>query len=167
MPDVIIDHPNRDKAESKATKGIVTLLLLVSAGLVLIVTLGGWSQLQGAQMVAFAYIFLYVLMAFYVVRWNRGVLPVASALAVLLGVVAAVSGPAWFARDKAGFADPTLDPSILGLLTIIIVPVQLLLLAFAMRGFSQKWNVEVERPVDEHGRPGDSGHRGDPQPAGA
>ena len=73
MADVIIDHPNRDKAESKATKGIVFLLLLVSAGLVLIVTLGGWSQLQGAQIVAFAYIFLYVLMAFYVLRWNRGV----------------------------------------------------------------------------------------------
>jgi hypothetical protein len=132
MADVIIDHPNRDKAESKATKGIVFLLLLVSAGLILIVTLGGWSQLQGAQIVAFAYIFLYVLMAFYVLRWNRGVLPVASALAVLLAVVAAVSAPAWFARAKDGFADPTLDPSFLGLLTLIIVPVQILLLAFAM-----------------------------------
>ena len=30
--DVIIDHPNRDKASSKATKAIVVLLLLVSAG---------------------------------------------------------------------------------------------------------------------------------------
>ena len=167
MADVIIDHPNRDKAESKATKGIVFLLLLVSAGLVLIVTLGGWAQLQGAQIVAFFYIFIYCLMAFYVLRWNRGVLPVASALAVLLGVVAAVSAPAWFARAKDGFADPTLDPSILGLLTLIIVPVQLLLLAFAMRGFAQKWNVEVERSADHHGRPQDGGQRGDPQPAGA
>jgi hypothetical protein len=167
MADVIIDHPNRDKAASKATKGIVFVLLLVSAGLILIVTLGGWSQLQGAQIVAFAYILLYVLMAFYVLRWNRGVLPVASALAVLLGVVAAVAAPAWFARAKDGFADPTLDPTILGLLTLIIVPVQLLLLAFAMRGFSQKWNVEVERSADDHGRPHDGAHRGDPQPAGA
>jgi len=167
MADVIIDHPNRDKAESKATKGIVFLLLLVSAGLVLIVTLGGWSQLQGAQIVAFAYIAIYLLMAFYVARWNRGVLPVAAALAVLLGVVAAVAAPAWFARSADGFADPALDPSFLGLLTLIIVPVQLLLLAFAMRGFSQKWNVEVERPMDEHGRPQDGGQRGDPQPAGA
>ena len=55
----------------------------------------------------------------------------------------------------------------LGLLTLIIVPVQLLLLAFAMRGFSQKWNVEVERHVDDHGRPHDGGHQGEPQPAGA
>ncbi len=167
MADVIIDHPNRDKAESKATKGIVFVLLLVSAALVLIVTLGGWSQLQGAQIVAFFYIFIYLLMAFYVLRWNRGVLPVTSALAVLLGVVAAVAAPAWFARSKDGFADAALDPSILGLLTLIIVPVQLLLLAFAMRGFAQKWNVEVERAEDDHGRPHDGGHRGEPQPAGA
>jgi len=162
MADVIIDHPNRDKAESKATKAIVFVLLLVSAALVFIVTLGGWSQLQGAQIVAFAYIGLYVLMAYYVARWNRGILPVAAALAVLLAVVAAVSGPAWFARDKAGFADPTLPPSVLGLLTVILVPVSLLLLAFAMRGFQQKWNVEVERRADDRGQ----GHRGGaPQPA--
>jgi len=33
-------------------------------------------------------------------------------------------------------------------LTLILVPVQVLLLAFAMRGFAQKWNVEVERRRD-------------------
>jgi hypothetical protein len=35
------------------------------------------------------------------------------------------------------------------------VPVQLLLIAFAMRGFQQAWNVEVERSSDERrgGRP--------------
>ena len=47
-------HPNRDKAESKATKAIVVLLLIVSAALILIVTIGGWSALQGAQVVSFA-----------------------------------------------------------------------------------------------------------------
>ena len=71
-------------------------------------------------------------------------LPVAAALAILFSVIAAVAGPAWFDRDKAGFDDPTLDPSLLGLLTLILVPVQLLLVAFAMRGFQQQWNVEVE-----------------------
>jgi hypothetical protein len=30
-------------------------------------------------------------------------------------------------------------------LTLLIVPVQMLLVAFAMRGFSQGWNVELER----------------------
>lgn len=149
----VLKHPNRDKAGSKATRAIVTLLLLASAALTAIVTAGGWSELQGAQPIAFAYIFLYLLMAFYVLRWNRGVLPVAAGLAVLFAVVAAVAAPAWFARDKIGFDTPTLEPGILGLLTLIIVPVQILLLAFAMRGFAQKWNVEVEERRD--GQPDD------------
>jgi hypothetical protein len=80
------------------------------------------------------------------------VLPVAAGLAVLFAVVAAVAGPAWFERDKAGFDDPALEPSILGLLTLILVPVQLLLVAFAMRGFQQQWSVEVEVTRDEAGR---------------
>jgi protein-S-isoprenylcysteine O-methyltransferase Ste14 len=152
MADTVLIHPNRDKAESKATKAAVVLLLLVSAGLILVVTLGGWSQLQGAQMVSFAYVIVYLGMAIMVSRWNRGVLPVAAALAILFAVVAAVAGPAWFDRDKAGFEDPTLEPSILGLLTIILVPVQILLIVFAMRGFQQQWNVEVEVTRDEADR---------------
>ena len=166
MAETRIDHPNRDKAGSKATKAIVILLLIASAALIAIITIGGWSELQGAQPVAFAYILLYLVMAFYVARWNRGVLPVAAALAVLFAVVAAVAGPAWFDRDKAGFDDPLLEPSILGLLTLILVPVQLLLLAFAMRGFSQKWNVEVEVSRDD-GYPPAEGRGGEPYPAGA
>jgi lysylphosphatidylglycerol synthetase-like protein (DUF2156 family) len=144
MADTVVVHPNRDKAESKATRAIVVLLLVVSAALILIVTAGGWSELQGAQVVAIGYIVVYLVLAFYVLRWNRGVLPVAAALAILFAVVAAVAAPAWFDRDKAGFDDPALDPGVLGLLTAIIVPVQLLLIAFAMRGFQQQWNVEVE-----------------------
>jgi protein-S-isoprenylcysteine O-methyltransferase Ste14 len=154
MADTVLVHPNRDKAEAKATKAIVILLLLVSAGLILVVTIGGWSELQGAQVVSFALAGIYLLMAFYVSRWNRGVLPVSAGLAVLFSVIAAVAGPAWFDRDKAGFSEPTLDPSILGLLTLILVPVQLLLVAFAMRGFQQQWNVEVEVPRDEAHRYG-------------
>jgi hypothetical protein len=149
MADTVLVHPNRDKAESKATKAAVILLLLASAGLILVVTLGGWSELQGAQVVSFGYVAVYVGMAFFVSRWNRGVLPVAAALAILFAVVAAVAGPAWFDRDKAGFNDPALDPSLLGLLTLILVPVQLLLIAFAMRGFQQQWNVEVEVTPEE------------------
>ncbi len=34
-------------------------------------------------------------------------------------------------------------------MTIVIVPVQLLLIAFAMRGFQQQWNVEVEVTREE------------------
>jgi lysylphosphatidylglycerol synthetase-like protein (DUF2156 family) len=149
MADTVLIYPNRDKSESKATKAAVVLLLLVSAALVLIVTVGGWSQLQGAQVVSFAYVIVFVAMAYFVSRWNRGVLPVAAAIAILFAVVAAVAGPAWFERDKEGFDDPALEPSILGLLTVILVPVQLLLIAFALRGFQQQWNVEVEVTRDE------------------
>jgi protein-S-isoprenylcysteine O-methyltransferase Ste14 len=144
MGEPAIHHPNREKAESKATKAIVVLLLIASAALVLIITIGGWSALQGAQGFAFVYAGLNLLFAYYVSRWNRGVLPVAAALAVLYGVLAAISGSSWFARDKEGFADPLLDPAMLGLLTFVLVPVQILLTAFAMRAFSQRWNVEVE-----------------------
>jgi hypothetical protein len=84
-------------------------------------------------------------MAFFAARWNRGVLPVAAALAVLLAIFALVAGPAWFDRDKTGFAQPALNAGLLGLLTLLIVPLQMLLVAFAMRGFSQGWNVELER----------------------
>ena len=159
MADTVLVHPNRDKAESKATRAIVMLLFITSAAIILIVTIGGWSLLQGAQVVAFVYALIYLGMAFFVSRWNRGVLPVGAALAILFSVIAAVAGPAWFDRDKPGFDEPTLDPSILGLLTLILVPVQLLLVAFAMRGFQQQWNVEVEVRRDEaecHSAGGDS-----------
>jgi lysylphosphatidylglycerol synthetase-like protein (DUF2156 family) len=163
MADTVLVHPNRDKVESKATKAAVVLLLLTSALLIAVVTAGGWEQLQGAQMISIGYVIVYAVMAFFVARWNRGILPVAAALAILFAVVAAVAGPAWFERDKAGFDDPALEPSILGLLTIILVPVQLLLIAFAMRGFQQQWNVEVEVTRDEAERYRTGGGPG-PQP---
>ena len=82
------------------------VLPVVSAVLIFVVTAGGWSELQGAQIISIGYIVVYLVMAFYVARWNRGVLPVAAALAILFAVVAAVAAPAWFERDKAGFDDP-------------------------------------------------------------
>jgi hypothetical protein len=157
----VIEHPNRDKASSKATKAIVVLLLLASAGLMVIVSYGGWDTLAGAKPVQIAYIAIYLLMAFLVMRWRRGVLPVISALAIILLIFASVSAPEWFDRDKTGFNDTTIDENILGLLTFILVPVQVLLIAFAMRGFAQAWNVEVERPADGYRHSGDAS----PQPA--
>jgi hypothetical protein len=142
---VIITHPNRDKPVVQATRATVVVLLLVSAALTLIVTIGGWSLLEGAIPIQIAYIAVYLAFAFFAMRWNRGVLPISAALAVLLGIFAAVAGPGWFSRDKSGFAQPTLNSGLLGLLTLLIVPVQMLLVAFALRGFSQGWNVELER----------------------
>jgi len=147
-PNVIIEHPNRGKASSKATKAVVLLLLIGTAVLVTIVTIGGWDALEGAKILQIGYVLLYLVMAFFVARWNRGVLPVAAALAIVLLIFAAVAGPEWFARDKDGFNDPALNENVLGLVTFIIVPVQIFLIAFAMRGFQQAWNVEVERYPD-------------------
>jgi len=157
--DVIIEHPNRDKATSKATKAVVLLLLLVSVGLMLIVTIGGWDVLQGAKPIQIAYILIYLIMAFYVARWNRGVLPVAAALAILLLIFAAVAVPGWLDRDETGFAQPTINSGVLALVTALLIPVQILLIGFAMRAFNQAWNVEVERTVDRG-----TGHT-TPQPA--
>jgi hypothetical protein len=161
-PGVRIEHPNRRKAASKLTRAIVVLLLLVSAALVAIVTVGGWDALQGAKALQVAYIVVYVVIAFFVLRWSRGVLPLAAALAIVLLIFAAVSAPAWFDRDKPGFAEPALDEGVLGLVTALIVPVQVLLIAFAMSAFRQAWNVEVEHPLDEP-----PPQRGGPAPAAA
>jgi presenilin-like A22 family membrane protease len=142
---VIVTHPNRDKAAVQATRVTVVLLLIVSAALILIVTIGGWSTLEGDIPILLAFAIVYLLMAFFAGRWSRGVLPMAAALGLLLLVFAMVAAPSWFARDKAGFAEPALPASLLGVVTLLIVPVQILLIAFAMRGFSQGWNIELEQ----------------------
>jgi hypothetical protein len=161
-PGVTIEHPNRKKAASKFTRAVVVVLLLVSAALVAIITIGGWDAIEGAKALQIAYIVLYLVLAFFVLRWSRGVLPVAAALATVLLIFAAVSAPEWFDRDKAGFTDPSLDESILGLLTALLVPVQLLLIAFSMSGFRQAWNVEVERREEP---PPERSERSGPAPA--
>ncbi|MEA2403539.1 MAG: hypothetical protein QOE08_186 [Thermoleophilaceae bacterium] len=157
---VVIDHPNRDKAASKATKSGTILLLLVSVALILLVTLGGWSSLQGAQFVSILYVIIYLVMAYFIARWSRGVLPLAAALAVILLVFAAIAAPGWFSRDATGYDNPGIPPGLIGLLCVVLIPVQLLLIAFAMRGFQQKWNVEVERRADGSDRGEPSGDRG-------
>src|SRR5580704_6087632 len=98
-PGVIITHPHRDKPVVQATRATVVLLLLVTAGLVLIITVGGWKVLEGALPIQIGYILVYLTFALYAARWNRGVLPVAAALSVLLGIFALVAGPSWFDRD--------------------------------------------------------------------
>jgi hypothetical protein len=162
QPGVVITHPNRDKPVVQATRATVVLLMLVTAALVLIVTVGGWSVLEGAVPVQIGFIVVYLVLAFFAARWNRGVLPVGAALAVLLAIFALVAGPAWFQRDKSGFAQPALNAGLLGLITLLIVPLQLLVVAFAMRGFKQGWNVEIERR--EPGPGAGAEVRGEPAP---
>jgi hypothetical protein len=159
--------PNREKAASKLMKAVVTLLLLVSVGLLLIVTAGGWSQLEGMKPLNFFWCSAYLIIAFYIfVRWSRGMLPIAAGLAVLLLMVALVAGlgltgTSWFDRSHAGFARAQslfggngLSARTLGTVTLLIVPVQVLLIIFALRAFAQGWNVEQEVPIDEARRRG-------------
>jgi hypothetical protein len=144
-PGVVVTHPNRGKSVVQATRATVILLLLVSTGLILIVTAGGWETLEGLKPVLIGWMLVYLLMAYLTWQWRRGVLPIAAALGLLMLVFALVSGPAWFTRDKPGYAEPALPANLLGIITLVIVPVQMLLIAFAMRGFAQGWNVELEQ----------------------
>ena len=160
-PGYTITYPNRDKASSQATKLIVVLILLASVVLMLAITIGGWSKLQGLTPVNFAWCIAYLIVAYYVWRWARGLLPIAAALGILLLIVALIagtgaSGTSWFDRSSFGYASAQsmfggtgLSADTLGLLTMLLAPVQVLLIFFAMRGFAQGWNVEVEVPIDE------------------
>jgi hypothetical protein len=150
---VRIEHPNRAKAGSKAVRASIVLLLLVSIVLLAVVTLAGWDFLQGAKVLQALWIVVYAVLTYMVLRWSRGVLPLIAALAMILLIFAALSTPGWFDRDATGFAQPALNADILGLLCALLVPVQGLLIVFAMRGFGQAWNVEVER---HHGDGGDT-----------
>ena len=150
--DLVIYHPNREKAGSKATKAATILLLIASAVLVAIITIGGWSDLEGAQVFSIFFILVFALTAYYVAKWNRGVLPLASAFAILVLVFAAIAAPGWFDRDATGYHNPGLPPGLIGMLTVILIPLEFLVIVFAMRGFSQKWNVEIEMTREEYNR---------------
>jgi len=149
VPETVLEYPNRDKASSKIVKWIVVLLLLGSAVLVAIVGFGGWDALRGAKALQVAYVVLYVVIAFFVARWRNGMLPVSAALAMVLILFAAVAAPQWLNRGGVGFEETALPEPLLGLITFAILGVQVALIAFAMLGFRQRWQTEVERRVDE------------------
>jgi hypothetical protein len=165
-PGYTLVFPAREKSASQAVKAIVVLILLISVGLMLIVTLGGWSKLQGLKLVNFIWCLAYLAIAFYVWRWNRGLLPIAAAMGILLLMASVIAGTgaagtSWFDRSHAGFAGARsifgpkgLPADVLGLFTILMAPVQILLIVFAMRGFTQGWNIEVEMPIEEAKRKG-------------
>ena len=152
-------RPNREKPEAKSARALVIFLLLVTAGLAFVIIIGGWTRLEGVKPLTILYAGLYVLFAFLVARWNRGVLPVASALAIILAIFAGIAAPAWFDRAKEGLSDPALPPDLLGILCLVLVPLQVILIAVAMVAFNQDWHVEEERPIGDEIPP--SGDRGD------
>ncbi|MBJ7355184.1 MAG: hypothetical protein JHC98_10205 [Thermoleophilaceae bacterium] len=123
--------------------------------MLLIVAFGGWSLLVGAKIPILVFAVIYAGFAYFIWEWRRGMLPVIAALAVIMAIFALVAGPDWFARDKAGYNDPTLPSALLGIVTLGLIPVQMLLVVVSMWGFNQKWNVEEEIHPDEPDWPAD------------
>jgi hypothetical protein len=86
-------------------------------------------------------------------------LPITTGLAVLLLIVVVIAGTgaagtSWFNRSSSGFASAALPADFLGLITVLLIPVQILLIFFTMMAFAQGWNVEVEVPIEEAKRRG-------------
>lgn len=157
-------HPNREKADVVATKYAIALLMLATAAIAAIVAITGFSLLSGGGgmgVVCLIFALLYAFFAFLVVRWSRGILPVAASLSMILAIFCAVGAESWFARDKAGFEEALVPVPIIGLLVVILALLQLVLIAAAFYGFSQDWHVEEERPVGS----GEEYGAGAPQPA--
>jgi hypothetical protein len=149
-------RPNREKPEAKSARALVVFLLLVTAALTFVIIIGGWTRLEGVKPLSILYAALYVLFAYLVARWNRGVLPVASALSIILAIFAGIAAPAWFDRAKDGLSNPALPPDLLGILCLILVPIQVILIAVAMVAFNQEWHVEEERQIGDEVPPADS-----------
>jgi hypothetical protein len=127
----------------------VVLLLLASAAVAFVITVGGWERLEGGKIFAVFYVLLYLLFAYLVSRWNRGVLPVVAALSIILAIFCAIAAPAWFDRAKDGLDSPALPEELLGLLALLMVPLQVILVAVAMVAFNQNWHVEEERQIGD------------------
>ena len=159
-------HPNRDKSVCKLTRVVVVVILLLSIALMLVATFGGWTKLQGMKPINFTWCAIYLVMAFYVARWARGLLPIAAALALLLLSIAliaslGVGGTSFFYRfhhTYAGaqsiFGGSGLSSDAVGTLIVLLIPVEALLVIIALIGFSQGWNVELEVPDEEAARRG-------------
>ena len=146
--DIVVEHPNREKASSKATKVIVVLLILLSALLMLVVQIGGWEVASGMAMLSFLLVAIYLVLAFFIAKWSKGMLPVAAGAAAIVMTNALVAVPSWSDRNAVGFTIDTMDPGVLAAICAVLVPLQILLVIFALRGFRQDWNVEVERLPD-------------------
>jgi hypothetical protein len=166
-PGYTVIYPNREKPASVLVKYTVIIILLVAVALMLIVTFGGWSKLQGLKPVNFVWSIAYVLVAYFIWRrWARGLLPIAAALAILALIMAVIagtgaSGTSWFDRSNFGFAPAQsifggngLSADTLGAFTVLMIPIQALIILFVTIGFSQGWNVELEVPHDEARRRG-------------
>ncbi len=174
-PGYTVIHPNRDKASCKLTRLLVVVVLLASVALMLVLTIGGWSKLQGLKPVNFVWCLIYIAAAVFIWRWARGLLPIAAAFAILLLIVAAIAGTglagtSWSDRNHPGYVNAQsllggagLGTSTLSALTLLLIPLEALLIIVAMIGFAQGWNVELEVPEDEARKRGSTSVASGPQ----
>jgi len=143
-------RPNREKAESITTKLVLVLLLASTAAIAALVTITGFSLLTGGGamgVICLIYAALYAFFAFLVLRWNRGILPVAAALSMILAIFCATGAGSWFARDKAGFEKALIPTPLIGTLVVVLILLQLVTIAVCLYAFNQNWHVEEERPI--------------------
>lgn len=143
-------RPNREKAESVTTKLVLVLLLAATAAIAALVTITGFSLLTGGGamgVICLIYAALYAFFAFLVFRWNRGILPVAAALSMILAIFCATGAGSWFARDKAGFEKALIPTPLIGTLVVVLILLQLVTIAVCLYAFNQNWHVEEERPI--------------------
>jgi hypothetical protein len=160
-PGYTVIHPNRDRAVCKVTRIFVVLVLLVSVALMLAVTVGGWSKLEGMTPVNFVWCAIYVVMAVFIWRWARGLLPIVGVLGLLLLAITLIAtfglgGTSWFDRSNSHYAAAQalgggqgLSSGAIGTLLLVLVPVEVVLILVTIVGFTQRWNVELEVPDEE------------------
>lgn len=164
-PGYVVTYPNRERRASQVARAVVALVLALSALLMLFVTVEGWSKLAGLEPVNLIWCVVYLVMAFYVMRWARELLPIAIGLAALMLVftliaATAAAGVNWSDRNgpdyapvHALFGGGGLSASTLGILTLVIALTQALLIAACIYGFRQGWNIEYEVPAAKQARP--------------
>jgi hypothetical protein len=162
-PGYVVSYPNREKASSQRTRLLVVAVLVGSTLLMLLATLGGWSKLEGLIPLNIAWCLVYLVIARYVMRWARGLLPIAAALGALmltfaLIAVSSLDGVTWGDLGRSGygpvhsvFGSGGFSSGTMSALTVAIAVSQALLIVIAMRGFGQAWNIELEAPAGSAG----------------
>lgn len=149
-PGYEIWHPNREKPASLNIRALIVVLLVVAAFLMVVVALGGWSILQGGPtwgLISILLAGLYGLLARMVWKWSRGALALATAVSVLLLVLFSVGVGSWFARNKPDFSEAALPSELLGMIVIVLIPLQAAITIATAIGFRQDWYVEEERRI--------------------
>lgn len=130
---------------------LVMALFGISIALMFVIVVFGWSVLEGQVPVSVSYMIIYAVLIWRVGQWARGPLAVGAALAIILAILSAIAVPTWADRDATGYASPEtiwgsagLSSSVLGLITILLVAVQIAVIVACLRAFRQEWQVELE-----------------------